>query len=179
MLREDHIAWIMPRCPGDKRGEYIEHLTSTMRWAGITTVLRSAMYLGQLAHESNEFRHFEELSNGQAYEGRANLGNTQPGDGPRYKGRGPIQITGRWNYQAASDALGIDLISTPEIAAQPAVGFKIAAWYWSSRNLNDKADTFDFMAVTRAINGGLNGIDQRLAYYKRALEVLARDAVIV
>lgn len=169
----------MPRCPGDKRGEYSRLLVQAMAPAEITTVLRAAMFLGQLAHESGELRHFEELSSGQAYEGRADLGNVQTGDGARYKGRGPIQLTGRFNYQAASASLGVDLVANPELAAQPGVGFQIAAWYWTSRSLNAKADAFDFRGVTRAINGGLNGLDHRQVYYLRALEVLARDTVVI
>jgi putative chitinase len=100
------------------------------------------------------------------------LGNTQPGDGKRYKGRGPIQLTGRSNYRAAGAALGLDLEENPVQASTPAAGFRVAAWYWSSRNINEPADRSDFETVTRRINGGLNGYADRTRYYSRALELL-------
>ncbi|MEW6735838.1 MAG: glycoside hydrolase family 19 protein, partial [Acidobacteriota bacterium] len=111
-------------------------------------------------------------ADGAAYEGRLDLGNIKPGDGRRYKGRGPIQLTGRSNYRAAGQALGIDLESNPERAADLDVGFRIAGWYWRTRGLNEFADQGNFDEITRRINGGLNGKASRDAYYKRALEVL-------
>jgi putative chitinase len=143
-----------------------------MRAAAITTPKRQAAFLAQLAHESAEFRYFEELASGEAYEGRRSLGNTQPGDGVRYKGRGPIQLTGRANYRAAGQALGIDLEGNPRRAADVDVGFRTAAWFWTRRKLNSHADRGDFREVTRLINGGYNGLASRMAYYRRALDVL-------
>jgi len=108
----------------------------------------------------------------RAYEGRRDLGNTQPGDGKRYKGRGPIQLTGRNNYRAAGGALGLELEANPQRAADVDVGFRVAAWFWTSRGLNLLADVGDFREITRRINGGFNGLPQREAYSRRALEVL-------
>ena len=143
-----------------------------MQEAGITTKPRQAMFLAQLAHESGGLRYMEEIASGAAYEGRRDLGNTQPGDGRRFKGRGPIQLTGRSNYAAASRALGIDLVNNPTRAADPDVGFRTAAWYWNTRNLNKYADSGDFKELTRRINGGYNGLADRQKYYARALDVL-------
>jgi putative chitinase len=128
-----------------------------------------------VAHESGSLRYVREIASGAAYEGRADLGNTQPGDGRRYKGRGLIQITGRANYAACSQALYGDdrLIRTPEILEQTEPACESAAWYWWSRGLNELADTGAFRAITKAVNGGFNGYDDRLAYYQRAAAVLA------
>jgi putative chitinase len=163
---------IMPRLSEALGTAYLPHLNAAMAAADISTTRRRAAFLAQLAHESGELRFWEELADGKAYEGRQSLGNTQPGDGPRYKGRGPIQLTGRANYRAAGQALGIDLEKSPERARDVDVGFRVAAWFWSSRGLNPLADAGDFREITRRINGGYNGLPQREAYYARALQVL-------
>lgn len=163
---------IMPSLPMSKARAYLPLLNRAMAEAHINTKQRKAMFLAQLAHESGGLRYFEELASGAAYEGRRDLGNTQPGDGVRYKGRGPIQLTGRANYRAAGRALGLPLESNPKMAAKPSVGFRTAAWFWSSHGLNGYADRGDFRGVTLRINGGYNGYSSRLAYYQRALKVL-------
>lgn len=138
-----------------------------MREAGITTRRRAAYFLAQVLHESAGLRYFEEIASGSDYEGRRDLGNTQPGDGRRFKGRGPIQLTGRTNYRAAGAALGLPLERNPTLAAQHDVGWRIAAWYWRTRGLNALADRGDFLAVTRRINGGTNGLADRRRYLSR------------
>ncbi|ATB44222.1 murein transglycosylase [Cystobacter fuscus] len=163
---------IMPNLSQAKAEQYLPHVNRAMAEAGINTPKRQAAFLAQLAHESGEFRYMEEIASGAAYEGRRDLGNTQPGDGVRFKGRGPIQLTGRANYRAAGQALGIDLENNPKRAADPDVGFRTAAWFWNSRNLNQYADAGNFREVTRRINGGYNGLASREAYYQRALDVL-------
>ncbi|MDP1825334.1 MAG: peptidoglycan-binding protein [Archangium sp.] len=163
---------IMPSLPMSKARTYLPLLNRAMAEAKINTKPRKAMFLAQLAHESVSLRYFEEIASGAAYEGRTDLGNIHPGDGVRYKGRGPIQLTGRSNYRAAGRALGLPLERKPKMAAQPSVGFRTAAWFWSSRGLNRYADRGDFREVTRRINGGYNGLADRLAYYRRALSVL-------
>jgi len=163
---------IMPNVSDAKAREYLPHLNKAMVEANITTPKRQAAFLAQLAHESGSLRYMEEIASGAAYEGRRDLGNTQPGDGVRFKGRGPIQLTGRANYTAASRALGVDLVSNPSRAAQPDVAFRTAAWFWNSRNLNSYADAGNFNAITYRVNGGYNGAADRNAHYARALNVL-------
>jgi putative chitinase len=168
------LRQIMPHLSDARAREVLPHLNKAMVEAGINTPKRQAAFLAQLAHESAEFRYFEEIASGAAYEGRKDLGNIHPGDGVRYKGRGPIQLTGRANYRAAGKALGIDLENNPKRAADVDVGFRTAAWFWNSRNLNSLADQGDFRGITKRINGGYNGLAQREAYYQRALNVLGR-----
>ncbi|HIA18774.1 MAG TPA: hypothetical protein EYN70_05035 [Planctomycetaceae bacterium] len=162
----------MPHASEQRIGEVVPALNGTMKEFQVNTIERKAAFLAQLAHESGELRYMEEWASGWAYEGRADLGNVQRGDGPRYKGRGPLQLTGRANYRAAGNALGLDLENDPALAANPATGMRIAGWFWDSRNLNTLVDQGDFQGITRRINGGLNGWENRLGYYQRALEIL-------
>lgn len=163
---------IMKHLSSARAKEVLSHLNEAMAEARINTPKRQAAFLAQLAHESGEFRYFEEIASGAAYEGREELGNTQPGDGKRFKGRGPIQLTGRSNYRAAGKALGLDLEGNPKRAADVDVGFRTAGWFWSSRKLNTYADRGNFREITRRINGGFNGLAAREAYYARAKQVL-------
>jgi|SRR5688572_31554313 len=100
------------------------------------------------------------------------LGNTEPGDGKRYKGRGPIQLTGRANYKKYGEMLGVDLVGDPDLAAKPEIAFQTAALYWQLNGCNELADLGDFVGVTRKINGGTNGLADRERYYERAKEAL-------
>jgi putative chitinase len=124
--------------------------------------LRLMHFVAQLGHESGSFKYMQEIASGAAYEGRQDLGNTQRGDGVRYKGRGPIQLTGRANYRTYGRSLGMDFERHPEIVATPSVGLLIACKYWADKGLNNLADAGDINAITRRINGGLNGYDDRL-----------------
>ena len=139
--------------------------------------LRKAAFLGQVAHESGELKWFHEFASGMEYDISRNpklakgLGNVNPGDGPRYKGRGPIQLTGRANYRACGKALGLDLEGNPDIAVEPGVAFRTAGWFWDTHGLNALADKEDYRLITRRINGGYNGYDDRVKYYERALKV--------
>jgi predicted chitinase len=171
-LTAAELRRIAPQLSETRAAQLLPHLNRAMQEANIKTPRQQAAFVAQLAQESGGFRWFEELASGQAYEGRRDLGNTQPGDGVRYKGRGPIQLTGRANYRAAGKALGLDLEGHPELVANPEVGFRVAAWYWNNRNLNEPAERGDFREVTRRINGGYNGYEARLAYYRTALQVL-------
>lgn len=140
----------------------------------INTALRQAHFLSQLSHESAGFKTTVEYASGADYEGRRDLGNTEPGDGKRFKGRGLIQLTGRSNYTVAGVAMGVDLVSNPEVAAQFPHAIRIAGWYWKTRKLNALADKDDISAITRKINGGMNGIDDRRRYLNRAKAALSR-----
>jgi len=134
--------------------------------------LRLAHFMGQLVHESGGFRYMEEIASGQAYEGRRDLGNLQPGDGKRFKGRGPIQVTGRANYRRYGQRIGIDIESHPEIAAVPSIGLHLALEYWKVNGLNTFADADNLLAITKAINGGTNGLDDRKAQLAKAKGLL-------
>jgi predicted chitinase len=134
----------------------------------ITTPRRAAAFIAQIAHESAGFRYREEIASGADYEGRRDLGNTRPGDGVRFKGRTFIQITGRTNYAAVSKALGVDFVAHPERLAHQVYAAKGAAWWWKTHGCNELADRGDFVALTRRINGGTNGLADRQRYWRRA-----------
>lgn len=181
MITSAMLKRIMPKCPAPDL--YAPLLSEAMVEAEITTVTRAAAFLAQLAWESGDLRYMEELADGTAYEGRSDLGNTQPGDGRRYKGRGPIQLTGRSNYRAAGLWFGLPLEQDPALAAKPSVGFRVAAWYWKSRGLNELADANDFRGITRRINGAAKDGPpshhlRRMVIYSRALELLGATASV-
>lgn len=148
-------------------------------WA-IDSEARQAAFLAQIGHESGRLVYVRELwgpTPAQArYEGRADLGNTQPGDGKRFMGRGLIQITGRTNYKGVSDALGTDFVTTPELLEQPSNAALSAAWFWNTHGLNALADAGDFATITRRINGGMNGYSDRLALLALAKDALSEEA---
>src|SRR4051812_23103901 len=152
--------------PRDKAQRYLPLLTAGMRECGITTQRREAFYLAQLLHESGAFQFFEEIASGAKYEGRRVLGNVHTGDGVRYKGRGPIQLTGRSNYRFYGHKLGLDLEAHPRVAAKPRVGFRTAAMFFQMHRCNELADRGDFIGVTKAINGGTRGLADRQRYLR-------------
>jgi predicted chitinase len=165
-----NVGTLMKAMPGLSRNDaqkYLPHIEQAMREFQITTPARAQMFLAQVGHESGSLRYMEEIASGAAYEGRKDLGNTQPGDGRKYKGRGPIQLTGRANYAAAGKALGLDLINHPELAADPRNAFRVSAWWWWQAGLNPIADRRDVNAATRRINGGTNGLTDRQQRYAR------------
>jgi predicted chitinase len=175
MVTDDELRQIMPNCPASKRADYLPFIQQAMAEFEITSYLRESAFLAQLAHESAELRYMEEIASGAAYEGRKDLGNTQPGDGKRYKGRGPIQLTGRANYTKYGGLLGLDLVDDPTIAATKEVGFRIAGQFWKLNGLNELADQQQFKLITKRINGGYNGLDDRIKYYERAKKVMSGD----
>jgi putative chitinase len=154
-------------------------IQSTLAEYEIDTRLRVAHFLAQIIHESAGLRTTEEFASGGAYEGRKDLGNVNPGDGRRYKGRGLIQLTGRANYRRLGDKLGIDLENEPEIAAEPKLSLTIACEYWADRKINAACDVDDLIAVTKKVNGGLNGLPDRRQLLVRAKAALARVEGIV
>lgn len=175
MLTDDEFKQIMPNCPAAKRADYLPFIQQAMQEFEINSYLRETAFLAQLAHESAELRYMEEIASGTAYEGRKDLGNTQPGDGKRYKGRGPIQLTGRANYTKYGQLLGLDLVNNPTVAATKEVGFRVAGEFWKLNGLNELADQQEFKAITKRINGGYNGLDDRIKYYDRAKKVMSKD----
>ncbi len=181
MLDGTQLRKIMPNLSAAKAVQLLPYLNAAMVEYGIDSAARASAFLAQLAHESGEFRWMEEIWGPTTAQRRyepvtelaKRLGNTQPGDGKRFKGRGPIQLTGRANYQRFGQLLGIDLVSEPEQAAEPDVAFRVAALYWASRGLNELADRQDFREITRRINGGFNGLEDRIKYFDRAHKALA------
>ncbi|CAM5788252.1 glycoside hydrolase family 19 protein [Rhizobacter fulvus] len=184
MLTDAQLQQIMPNLAAAKRALYLPHLDAAMQAHGIDGPLRIAAFVAQLAHESGEFRWMEEIwgptDAQRRYEPPSDLakrlGNTQAGDGKRFKGRGPIQITGRFNYEKYGALLGLDLTSDPALAATPGVAFATAGLYWQKNGLNELADVRDFVAITKRINGGTNGLADRQRYYALALGVLGVGA---
>ena len=152
-------------------------LTDAMREGAINTQLRQSAFLAQIGHESGSLIYVREIGGPSyfaKYNGRKDLGNTQPGDGARFCGRGLIQVTGRSNYAKCSQALFGDdrLLKTPDLLEQPEWAAKSAVWFWSTRNLNELADADRFTDLTKKINGGTNGIEDRKARYRLALSVI-------
>lgn len=166
------LAAIMPNATPALIARYYKHLVTEMALRTINTPLRRAHFLAQLAHESGSLVYSEELASGEAYEGRVkNLGNTQKGDGKRFKGRGLIQLTGRTNYKAYGDDIGVDLTvdgAWTRVATDPTLAVGAAGWFWATKGLNDVADSDDVYKITRIINGGTNGLEDRMQFLQRA-----------
>jgi predicted chitinase len=142
-------------------------LKAAMDKAGYTDPTERAMFLAQMAHESGNFKYDEEIHDGSNYEGRSDLGNTQPGDGKRYKGRGYIQLTGRANYTHYGKKLGVDLAGNPELAKKPDIAADVAVAYWKERVNREAARKGDVKTVTKNINGGYNGLQDRIDKFKK------------
>lgn len=151
-------------------------LTSAMDEFGIDTPQRRACFIAQVAHESGQLRFTREMWGPtpaqRGYEGRVDLGNTYPGDGFRYRGRGLIQITGRANYAACGAMLGFDVLNNPELLEGPTLASRSATWFWQRHGLNGLADKDDQGEICKRINGGTNGLAERLAFYRAACEVI-------
>ena len=138
----------------------------------INTKLRMAHFLAQCAHESGELRYTEEIASGKAYEGRKDLGNTQKGDGVKFKGRGIIQLTGRANYTKYKAFCGYDVVSDPTLLSKPVGAIKSAMWFWKTHDLNKYADADNVLTITKKINGGTNGLTARKNYLTKAKKAL-------
>lgn len=181
---------------------FLPYIDETFTRFAIGTPVRQLCFLAQISHESGNLFYTEELASGAAYEGRSSLGNTHPGDGVKFKGRGLIQITGRANYQALSEALHEDFINNPtllggkNVKACSAVQLRNAAlsagWFWNRTGLNSLADKINlhqpvdegtnldfFKAITKRINGGYNGLEDRLHRFKQGLAALTTTSPTV
>lgn len=171
-----------PNVSAARYAELFPGFRDAMIAAGCTTFDRAAMWIAQIGHESKGLQYMAELwgptRDQQTYEGRRDLGNTQPGDGYRYRGRGPIQVTGRghytelsrWAHEHGHVPTPTFFVDNPDELATPRYGFLGAVWYWTVErpDINALADKQDLRAVTQRINGGTNGIDDRRARYERA-----------
>ena len=178
-LTRDLLKKCMPYASKENVDKFLDPLNATIEKYFINTPQRLAMFLAQLAHESGSLKYVREIADGSAYEGRKDLGNVKPGDGPRYKGRGTIQLTGRANYQRLTESLQVDFISKPERLEEPMYAALSAGWFWFTKGLNGIADTGDFLLISKRINGvnkktGLpNGWEDRQKHWntcKKALE---------
>lgn len=146
------------------QGNREKYLYDAMSSAGISGP-EASQFMAQMSWESDRFKAMEEYADGSAYEGRADLGNINKGDGSLYKGRGYIMLTGRDNYKKYGDAIGVDLVGDPSKASDPEIASKIAIEYWNDRVRSATDDFTDTTAVTKAINGGTNGLDGRKSLY--------------
>ena len=174
-ITRQQLLQILPNA-GPVAGVFVPLLNTAMVRYQIIGSKRVAAFIAQIGHESGQLKYVKEIWGPTAaqakYEGRKDLGNTVAGDGPKYRGRGLIQITGRANYMACGEGLGLDLIKQPELLEKPQHACMSAAWFWATRGLNALADAGQFERITRRINGGQNGAADRQALYALALKVL-------
>jgi len=184
MLTDVQLRTIMPALPAVTLELLLPYLQSATTEFAIDYPAREAAFIAQLAHESGQLRFMEEIWGPTEAQKRyeppstlaTKLGNTEKGDGKRFKGRGPLQITGRANYQRYGELLSLDLVVDPPRAAAPEVGFRTAGLYWQKNGLNELADRATpeaFREITKRINGGLNGLRDREKFYATARTVLA------
>lgn len=195
---------VAPHIPATQRDQIFPILLTELTAHKVNTYLRISAFLGQVLEESSEFSHWEEnlsysaqrlcqvwpnrfpnmtiasqyAHNPQAlaekvYGGR--MGNNSPGDGYKYRGRGPEQTTGKNEYQEAQKLTGLDLVDNPDQLVKPEVGFKVACARWEANGMNQLADARKFKEITLKLNGGLNGYAERLTFYSRALQTLPED----
>ena len=178
MITKELLAQCLPFAKRSNIEKFIDPLNLTFEKYEINTPERVAAFLAQIAHESGSLRYVEEIASGKAYEGRVDLGNTLPGDGVKFNGRGLIQITGRYNYYAVGLALNYDFITNPEHLSLPGAACFSAGWFWNKRKLNELADvgtSESFRKITKLINGGYNGLADRVKHWKickKALNIL-------
>jgi putative chitinase len=176
ILTLEHLNACLPFA-GARAAIYLECLNTAMLEFGIDTPQRIACFLAQVGHESGSLHYVEELADGMAYDITVNptkaqeLGNHNPGDGPAFKGAGLMQVTGARNTRRCLRALGRDE-SARDYLLTPMGACRSAAWYWKDRQLNVMADSGAFAALSKAINGGWNGIDDRIRHYVRIRKVL-------
>jgi putative chitinase len=198
----EQLRKIMPKLKLEKAEEYLPFLNSAMEEFYINTELRVSAFLSQLAHESSElsrlvenlnysakgllltfskyfninqvdsYAHEPEKIANKVYADRMGNGNQASGEGWKYRGHGPIQLTGKANHILCGIDLKIDLVNHPELAAEKENMFRVAAWFWDKNKLNALADSGEYKKITRSINGGYNGLDERYTYYRKAKEVL-------
>ncbi|HXI97353.1 MAG TPA: glycoside hydrolase family 19 protein [Gemmatimonadaceae bacterium] len=170
-LTKEKLHLIVPDATLVNVNKYYQAIVNGMRASQINTPIRIAHFLAQIGHESADLKYSEEVASGSAYEGRASLGNTKPGDGVRFKGRGLIQLTGRVNYTAYGTAKGQDFVSgvNPlKIAHDPNLAVDVSCWFWTQKGLNALADIDDVRGITKRVNGGFNGLALRTARLNRA-----------
>lgn len=169
-LTEEIIRQISSRAKQDIIDGILDH-ADLLEEFNIHEGLRRQHFLAQLAHESDGFRTTREYASGAAYEGRDDLGNTEEGDGVRYRGRGLIQLTGRANYRTYSEQMDVDLEEFPELAEEFPYALLSAVLYWEKKGLNKFADEDNLIRITKRINGGTNGLEDRRRYLERCKDI--------
>lgn len=182
-ITKEQLKAIMPNIEGNIKknknfagvtlDEVVELLNKYAEEFDIDSSQRWVHYLAQIAHESMEFRYTEEIASGARYDTGAlavKLGNTpqKDGDGQKYKGRGLMQITGKYNYSEYKKFCGFDVLKHPELLAKPVGAIRSSMWIWRKKNLNYYADIDALLTITKLINGGTNGYSERKKYYDRA-----------
>lgn len=171
----DQLSHIMKGASGDTIELHLPFVNECLNMFEINTALRIQHFLSQCGHESASLRYMHEIASGAEYEGRRDLGNVNPGDGRKYRGRGPIQLTGRANYTAFFNYIEKpELIDTPEnLESDYSLAWQASGWFWSEyAKINKWADEDNVEMVTRKVNGGLNGFEDRKQYLKRAKEII-------
>ncbi len=170
---------VLAACTGariDRARTYAPFVSDAMAEYGIDTPQRQAMFLANVGHESGGLAFARELwgptKSQIGYEGRTDLGNTYPGDGHKFLGRGLLQVTGRANYKRMGDALGVNLEESPDLLSTPKLAARSAGCFWKAHGLNIYADTTEFRKVVLRINGALNGYDERVRLWDAAKTAL-------
>lgn len=202
LIDELQLKDCLPEASDQAIANFTQAIDDTLQEFDISTPQRIAAFLAQVGHESGSLKFIKENLNYSAqgltktfpkyftpelanqyqrnpeaianrvYANRMGNGPEESGDGWAFRGRGLIQVTGRTNYQACGDFLGVDLISDPSYLESPEGAARSAGWYWTSRNLNALADVGDMKQITKKINGGFIGLEDRMKHYQHALEVL-------
>jgi putative chitinase len=181
--------------------EWLEPLNDTFEKYQINTPKRQACFIGQTMHESGGYKflrenlnysakalmntwpsRFPDIDTAEKYERNpekiankvygGRMGNTEEGDGAKYIGRGLIQLTGKENYKNCSDAIGVDLVANPDLLSDPQYAALSAGWFWNKSNLNASADLMDIVGMTKKINGGVIGLEDRKAKINKVLDIL-------
>lgn len=171
----DQFKACFPNAPQETVSSWYWVLIGRMVQDDINTPTRAAAFFAQIGWECGEFRFLEEKTDGRYLELRSDLGNTNPGDGFKYRGRGIIQLTGRANYRYFGNKLGVDLEAEPELATDLFIASAVACAYWNEHGLSELADQNTrnaFAEITRRINGGYTHLEQRLSMWIKAQEVL-------
>ncbi len=165
---------ILPRkYSEDTLYKILDSLETVFNKYQINTKIRQNHFLAQVLHESGNFFYKEEIASGDAYDTRVDLGNTpeKDGDGRLYKGRGWIQCTGKTNYTQASREFGVDFVKNPDLIEEYPYCALVAGWYWDRKNLNLFADKDDIKSITKRINGGYNGLEDRINKYNKCKQI--------
>lgn len=182
MITEQQIKQMMPRA-GNRLNPHLPYIGPALEEGKIDTPKRIAAFMAQMAHESGEYKWMAETwgptPDQLGYEGAVRLGNTQPGDGYKFRGRGPIQITGRDGYTRCAAAMGLDLIDHPELLMLPENATRSAVWFWNDKvgGLSPIADQDWFRLISRLVNGGYNGLEDRIVYWRRNRDILGLPPV--